>query len=77
MRDLGEKLVSSMLEYLETYNTAYGTSRVLNDMLFRGNGVDAFDNLYPGYYIAVAMGIPLSQRKMSALLLTRASISRH
>lgn len=57
LRDLGEELVSSMLEYLEAYNTAYGTSFVLNDMLFRGNGIDAFDNLYPGYYIAVAMGI--------------------
>ncbi|MBP3497928.1 MAG: hypothetical protein J6K33_08855 [Alistipes sp.] len=57
LRDLGQSLVESMLEYLEAYNAAYGTSFVLNDMLFRGNGIDAFDNLYPGYYIAVAMGI--------------------
>jgi len=26
-------------------------------MLYRGNGQNAFDDLYPGYYIAIAMGI--------------------
>ena len=29
----------------------------MNDMLFRGNGVEAFDDLDPGSYIAIAMGI--------------------
>jgi hypothetical protein len=57
LRDLGDALASSMIEYLDAYNATYGTSYTLNDMLFRGNGVEAFDDLDPGYYIAVAMGI--------------------
>lgn len=57
LRDLGDALASSMIEYLDAYNATYGTSYTLNDMLFRGNGVEAFDDLAPGYYIAVAMGI--------------------
>lgn len=57
LRLLGEQLVESMTSYLESYNTTYGTSLVLNDMLYRGNGQNAFDDLYPGYYIAIAMGI--------------------
>lgn len=57
LRDLGEALAGSMMEYLEAYNATYGTSYTMNDMLFRGNGVEAFDDLDPGYYIAIAMGI--------------------
>lgn len=57
LRDLGDALAGSMLEYLDAYNTTYGTAYTMNDMLFRGNGVEAFDDLDPGYYIAIAMGI--------------------
>lgn len=57
LRELGDALAGSMVEYLDAYNASYGTSYTLNDMLFRGNGVEAFDDLDPGYYIAVAMGI--------------------
>ena len=55
--DLGGMLAESMIEYLKSYNATYGTSFVLNDLLFRGNGIDAFEDLDPGYYIAIAMGI--------------------
>ncbi len=57
LRDLGNALAGSMMEYLDAYNATYGTSYTMNDMLFRGNGVEAFDDLAPGYYIAIAMGI--------------------
>lgn len=57
LRELGNALAGSMMEYLEAYNATYGTSYTMNDMLFRGNGVEAFDDLDPGYYIAIAMGI--------------------
>ena len=57
LRELGEALAGSMMEYLDAYNATYGTSYTMNDMLFRGNGVEAFDDLDPGYYIAIAMGI--------------------
>lgn len=57
LRELGDALAGSMVEYLDAYNATYGTEYTLNDMLFRGNGVEAFDDLDPGYYIAVAMGI--------------------
>lgn len=57
LRDLGNALAGSMMEYLDAYNATYGTSYTLNDMLFRGNGVEVFDDLDPGYYIAIAMGI--------------------
>ncbi len=57
LRELGDALAGSMMEYLQAYNATYGTAYTLNDMLFRGNGVEAFDDLDPGYYIAIAMGI--------------------
>ena len=57
LRELGEQLVESMKEYLVAYNNSYGTSFVLNDLLYRGSGATAFDNLNPGYYIALAIGI--------------------
>ena len=57
---LGEYLIEDLYSYLESYNSAYGTEHVLNDMLYRGNGMTAFDELYPGYYIAVALGITAS-----------------
>lgn len=57
LREFGEQLIDSLTAYLESHNAAYGASLTLNDMLFRGNGIDAFDHLDPGYYIALAMGI--------------------
>ncbi len=66
LRELGDALAGSMVEYLDGYNATYGTEYTLNDMLFRGNGVEAFDDLDPGYYIAVAMGIT-SKGKVSGL----------
>lgn len=57
---LGEYLLEDLYSYLESYNSAYGTEYVLNDMLYRGNGMTAFDDLYPGYYMAVALGITAS-----------------
>uniref|UniRef100_UPI004057302A hypothetical protein n=1 Tax=Alistipes sp. TaxID=1872444 RepID=UPI004057302A len=66
LRDLGTALVDSMNSYLESYNSYYGTSLVLSDILYRGNGSTAFDDLDPGYYIAVAIGIT-SKGKVSGL----------
>lgn len=54
---LGEYLLEDMYSYLESYNSAYGTEYVLNDLLYRGSGQTAFDKLAPGYYMAVALGI--------------------
>lgn len=54
---LGEYLLEDLYSYLESYNSAYGTEYVLNDMLYRGNGMTAFDELDPGYYMAIALGI--------------------
>lgn len=57
LRDLGAQLIDSFESYLDAYNSAYGTELVLNDMLYRGNGQTAFDDLDPGYYVAIALGI--------------------
>lgn len=57
LREFGEYLIEDMYAYLDAYNSAYGTSAVLNDMLYRGNGMTAFEDLEPGYYIAIALGI--------------------
>lgn len=57
LRGFGEKLIEDMYSYIDENNYAYGTSYVLNDLLYRGNGKTAFENLYPGYYVAVALGI--------------------
>ena len=54
---LGEQLLESMYEYLDDLNSSYGTSYVLNDMLRRSSSSEAFDDLYPGYYVAIAFGI--------------------
>lgn len=57
LRDLGEWLVEDMIAYLNSYNEAYDGNYELNDLLYRGSGMTAFDNLNPGYYVAVALGI--------------------
>lgn len=56
LRDLAELLVDSTVAYVEEFNSYYGTSYTLEDMLFVGDGYDAF-NLYPGYYMALAIGV--------------------
>ena len=57
LRDLGEWLIEDMNSYLDSYNSSYGTTYVLDDLLYRGSGMTAFDDLNPGYYVAVALGI--------------------
>lgn len=64
--ELGSYLIEDMYAYLEAYNSAYGESAVLNDLLYRGNGMTAFDELEPGYYIAIALGIT-SKGELSGL----------
>ena len=66
LKELGGYMVENMYEYLNAYNSAYGTSYTLNDLLMRGNGSTYFDDLDPGYYIAIAMGIT-SEGEVSGL----------
>lgn len=54
--ELGNYLVSDLRNYINEFNSSYGTDYTLADMLFVGDGYDAF-NLYPGYYKAVALGV--------------------
>ena len=56
LRDLAEMLIDSNIAYIEEFNNYYGTSYTLADMLFVGDGYDAF-NLYPGYFKALAIGV--------------------
>ncbi|MBQ9138440.1 MAG: hypothetical protein IJX65_07395 [Alistipes sp.] len=56
LRELGEELIVQMKEYLAYFNQANNTTYTLNDMLYRGDGAEAFD-LEPGYYKAVAIGV--------------------
>lgn len=55
--ELGAYLIEDMYSYLDAVNSSYGTSYVFNDLLYRGNGMTAFDELNPGYYMAIALGI--------------------
>lgn len=48
---------ADLVAYLGEYNQAYGGNLTLEDVLFRGTCMDAFDIYYPGYYVAVAIGI--------------------
>jgi hypothetical protein len=59
LRASAEQLAADMVEYIKQYNQTYDPDITLADMLFQGNGKDAFENLeyYPGYYKAVAIGI--------------------
>lgn len=56
LRELGETLIVELKEYLAYFNNANGTNYTLNDVLYRGDGAEAFD-LVPGQYKAVAIGI--------------------
>lgn len=64
--ELGSYLIEDMYAFIDSYNSAYGTSIVLNDLLYRGNGMTAFEELDPGYYIAVALGVT-SKGELSGL----------
>ena len=54
-----EELAADMVEYVQQYNQATDPDITLEDLLFRGNAKNAFEDLeyYPGYYKAVAIGI--------------------
>lgn len=56
LKELAEYVVSDYVAYIQDFNAAYGTSYTLEEMLFVGDGYDAF-NLYPGYYKALAIGV--------------------
>ena len=54
---LGEALIQDMLAYLEYYNAVNGTSFVFADLLDKGSAMFGLEDLLPGKYIIVAMGI--------------------
>lgn len=54
--DMTVILCEDLVAYIEEFNDYYGTSYTVADALFTGSASDAFD-LYPGYYMAVAIGI--------------------
>lgn len=56
LMELGNYMVSDLIAYIDEFNASYGTSYTLADMLFVGDGYDAF-YLEPGYYKAVALGV--------------------
>ena len=56
LMELGGYIVEDLRNYLREFNSANGTSYTLADMLFVGDGYDAF-LLDPGYYKAVALGV--------------------
>ena len=54
--DMAVLFAEDLVAYVDEYNDYYGTSFTIGDALYSGTASDAFD-LYPGYYIAVALGI--------------------
>lgn len=54
--DMAVLFAEDLVAYVDEYNEYYGTSFTVGDALYSGTASDAFD-LYPGYYIAVALGI--------------------
>lgn len=56
LKELAEYAVADYVAFIEEYNSYYGTSYTLEELLFVGDGYDAF-NLYPGYYKALAIGV--------------------
>lgn len=64
--ELGSYLIENMYDHLDAINSAYGETYAFNDLLYRGNGMTAFDDLDPGYYVAVALGIT-SKGELSGL----------
>ena len=63
--DMAVLFAEDLVAYVDEYNEYYGTSFTVGDALYSGTASDAFD-LYPGYYIAVALGIT-SEGKVSGL----------
>ena len=55
LMQLATDLREAMIEYINYYNSANGTSYKFADLLYTGNGADAFD-LEPGEYRAVVLG---------------------
>lgn len=54
--DMAVLFIEDMVANINDYNEYYGTSYKIADLLYSGSKSDAFD-LYPGYYMAVALGI--------------------
>ena len=54
---LGEVLIQDMQDYLAYYNAMYGTEYVFCDMLDKGSAIIGLEELFPGNYRAVAIGI--------------------
>ena len=54
---LGEVLIKDMYAYIDYVNAVNGTSYVLADLLDKGSTMTALEDLFPGNYIAVAIGI--------------------
>lgn len=55
LMQLATDLREAILDYIDYYNSANGTSYRFADLLYTGNGADAFD-LEPGEYRAVVLG---------------------
>lgn len=54
--DMAVLFAEDLKAYVDEVNQAYGTAYTVADALYSGSKSDAFD-LYPGYYMAVALGI--------------------
>ncbi len=54
---LGEALIQDMHDYLAYYNAVNGTSLVFADLLDKGSKMIGLEELYPGNYMALAIGI--------------------
>ncbi len=54
---LGKVLIEDMYAYINYFNAVNGTSYVLADLLDKGSTMTALEDLLPGKYIAVAIGI--------------------
>lgn len=65
VRGLAEMVIEDTKTFVQEFNYSYGTSYTFADMLFVGDGFDAFE-LFPGYYRAVAIGAT-TDGKMSGL----------
>ena len=57
LRAFGELLIEDMYSYLNNFNAENGTSYVFADMLDKGSTITALGDLYPGFYVTVAIGI--------------------
>lgn len=55
--EMTKLFADDLVSFLAEYNQAYGVSLTLDDVLFKGTCMDAFEIDYPGFYRAVALGI--------------------